>query len=408
MMKKDNINSLIIGELFSNFSNNEKGTIGVEIELPIISHKTIEMKNIQKLFKYLIKEENFIKDCEDNDKNIIRITNKENNDKISLEYSVNTLEFSLKENYNIYNIKNRLDQYIITTQKFLDKIDYKLIGTGINPNYKSINRHCLKENRYLIIEKLLTENNKNKKLFNEFCSYICSTQTHLTPSIEELPEVMNTLSCLEWVKSYLYANSYMEETRWNISRDYLWEISNFEQSNTGTNNFYYSLNDIIDDYKKRKMHLIKRDDKYYLIDSITIEEYFKKEKILGKDYNNKLEYIIPSETDIHDFRSYKNIEVTRMGTIEIRSDCTQELDNLFETVAFNVGVWQEYKNINQLIKKYGFESNYIDRRKRLNRSSSVNKKEINFIYEVIDLIYLGLKKRGYNEEKLLKKINEMR
>ena len=28
--------------------------------------------------------------------------------------------------------------------------------------------------------------------------------------------------------------------------------------------------------------------------------------------------------------------------------------------------------------------------------------------EIINLVYLGLKERGFNEEKLLKKINEMR
>lgn len=408
MMKKDNIDSLIKSELFSQFCENERGTVGVEIELPIVSSKSIEMKNIQKLFYYLISDEDFIVDCNDNEKNIIRIMNKENKDKISLEYSLNTLEFSLKEDYNIYNIKNRLDNYIIKIQKFLNKFDYKLIGNGINPNYKKINRHCLKENRYLIIEKLLTENNKNNKLLNEFCSYICSTQTHLTPRIEELPEVMNVFSCLEWVKSYLYANSYMNETNYKLSRDYLWEISNFEKSNTGTNNLYYSINDIVQDYKKRKMHLVQRNNNYYLVESLTIEEYFKKDRVRGKDYNNNVEYITPLETDIHDFRSYKNIELTRMGTIEIRSDCTQELDNLFEIVAFNVGILKKYKIIEELIKKYKFDTNYIERRKKFNKMSILNSDEMNFVNEVIDLIYLGLQEREYNEENLLKKVREMR
>lgn len=68
MMKKDNIDSLIKSELFSQFCENERGTVGVEIELPIISSKSIEMKNIQKLFYYLISNEDFIVDCNDNEK----------------------------------------------------------------------------------------------------------------------------------------------------------------------------------------------------------------------------------------------------------------------------------------------------------------------------------------------------
>ena len=85
MMKKDNVESLIKSELFSKFYESKRGTVGVEIELPIISSKSIEMKNIQKLFRHLTTKEGFIVDCNDNEENIIRIIHKENNDKISLE-----------------------------------------------------------------------------------------------------------------------------------------------------------------------------------------------------------------------------------------------------------------------------------------------------------------------------------
>ena len=237
-MKKDNIYSLIYTELFSKFSKNSNRTIGVEIELPIVSNKTIKMDYIQQLFNYLIENKKFEIENIDNDKNIISIINKDNKDKISLEYSVNTLEFSLKEDCNICNIKNRMDNYIDIIQTYFKQFEYKLVGNGINPNYKKINRHCINEDRYLIIEKLLKDNKNNNELFNEFCSYICSIQTHLSPTIEELPDVINVLSDLEWVKGYLYANSYMDELKCNLARDYLWEISNFEKCNTGINEHY--------------------------------------------------------------------------------------------------------------------------------------------------------------------------
>ena len=408
LMKKDNIYSLIYNELFSKFGKNSNRTIGVEIELPIVSNKPIKMDYIQQLFKYLIENMKFEIENTDNDKNIISIVNKDNKDKISLEYSVNTLEFSLKEDFNIYNMKNRMDNYIDIIQNYLKQFEYKLVGSGINPNYKNINRHCINEDRYLIIEKLLKDNKKNNELFNEFCSYICSIQTHLSPTIEELPDVINVLSNLEWVKGYFYANSYMDELKCNLARDHLWEISNFEKCNTGINNHYKTIDDIVNNYKTRKMHYVKRNDKYYIINSMSIEKYFQSKNVIGKDYKNNLTTITPSNNDIHDFRSYKNIEITRRGTIEVRSDCTQKLDNLFEVVAFNVGVLCKYKKISKLIKKYGFEYDYKERRKRIILNNKIDKNESNFICEIINLVYLGLKERGFNEEKLLKKINEMR
>ena len=61
-----------------------------------------------------------------------------------------------------------------------------------------------------------------------------------------------------------------------------------------------------------------------------------------------------------------------------------------------------------LLKKYKFDTNYIERRKKFNKMSILNSDEMNFVNEVIDLIYLGLQEREYNEENLLKKVREMR
>ena len=66
------------------------------------------------------------------------------------------------------------------------------------------------------------------------------------------------------------------------------------------------------------------------------------------------------------------------------------------------------QNILELIKKYKFDTNYIERRKKFNKMSILNSDEMNFVNEVIDLIYLGLQEREYNEENLLKKVREMR
>lgn len=410
MKKKDSVKNLLIKEMFSKFNITSPKTIGVEIELPIVSieEQRIEMSNMQKLFKFLIDNEGFVAEKKDNRGNIILISNKNNGDKISLEYSENTIELSLKEDYNIYNIKSRFEQYTKNIQGYINKFNYTLQGKGINPNYNTINRACLDDDRYLIIEKILTKANNNKSIFNEFCSYICSIQTHLTPSIYELVEVINVFSCLEWVKSILFSNSYMKEIKSNLSRDYLWEISNFGKLNTGTNIIYKSLEELINDYSNRNLHYIERDKKFYIIESQSLNNYFNKSKVLGTDINDNTKYFIPNEEDIKSFRSYKNVEVTKRGTIEIRSDCTQSIDDIFEVIAFNVGVFENYKKIYNLVEKYGFKDDVIERRKIKNINPEINEKEKFFINDVIKLVYEGLMNRGNKEENLLKKVNEMR
>ena len=410
MKKKDSVKELLDKEFFSKFIGNDGKTIGVEIELPIVNlkGKNIKMANIQKLFNLFINKKDFKIEKKDNENNIIAIKNKKYRDILSLEYSVNTLEFSLEEDINIYNIKNRFDKYLNDVQKFLSQFGYELLGSGINPNYRDIDKKCLNDNRYIIIEKLLLNNNNTPILFNQFCAYICSTQTHLTPNINNLVETLNTFSNIEWVKSILYSNSYVEELDSPLSRDYLWQKSSFGESNTGTNVEYKDLNDLIQNYKTRLLNYIERNNEYFIIDTVTLEDYFKHSKIRGINHKNELKLFSPNLNDIHTFRSYKNVEVTRKGTIEIRCDCTQRLDNIFEIVAFNVGVFEMREKIDKLISKYNFDNSSQNNREQKIRCMKINQKEEEFIIQLINLVCLGLKERGNGEEKLLRKINEMR
>ncbi|UKI36010.1 MAG: hypothetical protein L6V93_18640 [Clostridiales bacterium] len=42
--------------------------------------------------------------------------------------------------------------------------------------------------------------------------------------------------------------------------------------------------------------------------------------------------------DIDCYLSFKNVEITARGTLEVRSDCTQPLNSLFAPCAFNLGI----------------------------------------------------------------------
>ena len=111
----------------------------------------------------------------------------------------------------------------------------------------------------------------------------------------------------------------------------------------------------------------------------------KKKTSLIKYFNNKENIVIddldeygvkPESYDFDNFRSYKSVELTKYGTLEIRTDCTQEVNKIFSLVAFNVGIGL---SSNEILE-------YID-------NGNVLTKE-----KLIEFSIKGLKKRNKNEE----------
>ena len=245
---------------------NKSDYVGVEIEMPIVNltypHK-VDMKIIQKLFLFFLSDD-FETSSYDNENNIIAIKNTKNGDTISLEYSVNTLEFSLNKELSIYRLKDKFFNYYDKTNTFLKIYNYKLHDGGINPYYRKIDRECLNQNRYRAIERLL--NNKYNKLLSQFCAYCCSIQTHVNVSADNLVNVMNMFTRIEDKKSKIFGNSYMDEVNLKNSRSYIWGKCNFGPLNNGKNRIYKDLNDLKNDYLNRNLFYVERNGKYLLFD----------------------------------------------------------------------------------------------------------------------------------------------
>ena len=167
-----NFKERIYEKFFSKLRKSEY--VGVEIELPIINLKKpfiIEKKVIQDLFQSFL-ELNFEVNNYDNEKNIISVKNLNNGDTISLEYSYNTIELSLNKEISVYDLEKKFLKYYKYIQTWLKKHHYKLCDTGINPNYRVIEKNCLNQDRYKVIERLLLNENDNI-LYSQFCAYCC-------------------------------------------------------------------------------------------------------------------------------------------------------------------------------------------------------------------------------------------
>lgn len=345
------IKQYFIENYIEKFSKNDY--IGVEIEMPIINLNSpyiVNSKVIEGLFSTFLDNEEFKIENYDNEKNIISIKNIKTNDTVSLEYSFNTIELSLGKELLIDRLKEKFDFYYNFIKQYLEKYEYEIYCGGINPNYHYIDKTCLNQDRYKVIERLLT-NSSNSDLYNQFCSYCCSIQTHINSSKENIIGLINMLSKVENNKLDMFSNSFMIETKLKNSRKYLWEKSNFGPLNIGTNPHYNNLEEIIDDYSKRNLFFVERNNKYFLFDvKQPLNKYLDKKRVKATDECGKICYIVPSYSDLVNFRSYRNVELTKYGTLEIRSDCTQSKENIFKLIAFNVGICSNYQDILKYLK----------------------------------------------------------
>lgn len=302
--------------------------------------------------------------------------NIKNGDSISLEYSLNTLEFSMNKEPTVFDLEKKFRMYYEQCSDFLHKHHYAILGCGINPNYKYIDRHCLNQDRYLAIERLLK--NEHFELLGSFCAYCCSIQTHINVSSERLLDVMNMFTRIERQKEQMFANSYLEEVGKLDSRKVLWEKSNFGPNNIGENPLFGSIEEIVDDYLERNLFFVERDGEYLIFnEKQKLKDYFSKESIIAQNSKGENVVVYPKEEDFSNFRSYRGVEITKYGTLEIRTDCSQTIDRIFPVVAFNVGVATSAKRINEYITKNG----YIDKN--------------TLIYFAI----MGLKQRNNGEER---------
>lgn len=374
-----NIEKKITDVFFDKLEESEY--IGVEIELPLVNmndNHLVDVKIVQNLFKKL-KELDFVPNNYDNDGNIISLKNINNYDTISLEYSFNTLEISLNKECTIYALMEKFCKYYKFINNFLSKYNYKLYDSGINPFYYDIDKTCLNHNRYKTIEKLLMNKSENK-LYAEFCAYCCSIQTHINVGTKRLIDVLNLFTQIAENKERMFANSFMKETNIKNSRKYLWNNSNFGPFNIGANKIFDSIKSVKEDYLNRTLFFVERDQKYYFLkNKYSISEFYKENKVLVTDFDGIEKYITPLEKDFDNFRSYKDVELTRYGTLEIRTDCTQRLENIFKVVAFNVGINLCAKEILN----------------HLNKNLTISDDEL------LEYARKGLKIRNKNEEQIL-------
>ena len=392
-----NYKEIIHNRFIKPLMNKKTGTVGVELEFPMLNlnKEPIDKEKALSLLNYFL-ENGFETEDTDTEGAPAFITNKYG-DCISFDNSYNNIEFSMNYGNNLNEIKDRFYGYFKDAQSFLKKHKYIITGMGTNPYKKYITQNHVSYPVYNMVDEYLHKfHGEETHRYPDFPAYLSSVQTHLDINTKDLPKSATLFAKIDFLRGMLFSNSPDFDFGNTICfRDYLWSKSAFGicKTNTGAvDEKYETLNDIAESFYKRHMFNNKKDGKYNCFYPIGIKEYFE---------NN-------SPDDIEQFLSFRHIEITYRGTLEIRSDCTQPLCDAFVPPAFNLGIAHNIDKAVSRTEKLFDGRNISNSQLRKCVSEGLELKEFTkeqlteYANEMVKIAEEGLAKRGLGEDALIK------
>lgn len=393
-----NPREIIYERFITPFADKSVGNIGVELEFPLINTNggDIDTEFVASIMGF-IEGEGFSCVLYGTGGEKLFMEN-EDGDTLSFDNSYNNFEFSMMYGDNLLEIKNRFDNYYTMVQEYLARENHALAGRGTNPNYHNIGVNHTPFSTYNMVQEYLHKFSGEHN-YDDFPAFISSVQTHLDIPETLIPSAYTLFPRLDFVRGLLFGNSPDFEGRgWRIFRDYMWEKSGFGNCPNITGSIdksFENIDDVIDFFTQKGMFNRIRGGKYEIFTPIPIKDYF-----LQTDAN---------EEDIECYLSFCNVELTRRGTLEVRSDCTQKEGRFFMPPAFNLGILHNMEKakeaLDTFIKNCSIEKSNSVMRKLVaeSREEEIAPKYIldELCAKMLDIAREGLIKRNKGEEILL-------
>ncbi len=379
--------------------NKKTGNIGVELEFPLLNTKRqpIDKKIALSLLDYFLNN-GFKTEDTDTEGNPAFIVNNDG-DCISFDNSYNNIEFSMNYNENLLVIKKRFEKIFLQAQAFAEKHGYIITGMGTNPYKKYITQNHVSYPVYNMVDEYLHKfQNEKTHNYPDFPAYLSSVQTHLDITPDDLPKTATLFAKIDFLRGLMFSNSPdFEFGKTLCYRDSLWADSAFGicKTNTGAvDEEYKNLSHIAESFYKRHMFNRIRNGNYEIFEPVCIEKYFDK----------------GTEDDINQFLSFRHIEITCRGTLEIRSDCAQPLCDALIPPAFNLGIAHNIDIAIKLTDEFFGNNSYSNSYLRKCVSSGDGIAEFSeeqltsYAVDMVSAAYDGLIKRGMGEEILLENL----
>ena len=397
--------------------------VGVEFELPIVNlnREPVDFEVIHRMVEAFIAEFGFARLKFDDEGEICSAMEPLTGDDLSFDCSYNTLEFSFGREENLLLIRDRFRTYYRFISDFLRENGHGITGMGLNPYYRYNNITPVPNGRYRMLLHHLKSYEKyaDQMLFHKLPYYgliACSAQTHLDASESDLPDMINSFNRLEPLKALLFSNSPFEDPEGDYLcvRDHLWRESmhGLNPHNVdGWNIEAGSTEEIVAYIRSMSLYCTERDGKYINFPPMPLEEYFAVDRVSGEYYEGgryrKISWQ-PQLTDLEYLRSFKFVDLTFRGTIELRSSCMQPVAEAMTVPAFHLGLQERRRELRYLLRdadiyKQGF--NPVELRKLFVRRRWPAFADRDELRELLrDLVALsadGLAARGFGEEMLL-------
>lgn len=393
-----NPREIIYDRFIKPFAGKKSGNVGVELEFPLINNNggDIDIKFVASIMDFI--EEKGFSCVLYGIKGEKLFMENENGDCLSFDNSYNNFEFSMMYGDNLLDIKSRFDSYYEMVQNYLMQKDHSLADRGTNPNFKNISVNHTPFATYNMVQEYLHKF-PGKHNYNDFPAFMSSVQTHLDIGAENLPRAYTLFCKLDFVRGLLFGNSPdFEGKGWRIFRDYLWEESGFGNCPEITGSVdleFKTADDIVDFYLEKGLFNRIRNEKYEVFAPVPIKEYFLREDACKED--------------IECYLSFRNVELTARGTLEIRSDCTQKKGRFFMPPAFNLGILHNMdkaeKAMNEFFENFNITKSNSQLRKLVAecREEEIAPKIIlsELCVKMLDIACEGLISRGNGEEKLI-------
>lgn len=395
-----NPREIIYDRFINPFSGKTGVNVGVELEFPLINNDggDVDTEFVASIMNF-IEEKGF--SCVLYGVNGEKLfMENEKGDCLSFDNSYNNFEFSMMYGDNLCKIKERFDSYYTMVQEYLAEKNHSLKGVGTNPNYGKISVNHTPFSTYNMVQEYLHKF-PGTHGYNDFPAFMSSVQTHLDINEDQIPKAYTLFCKMDFVRGLLFGNSPdFEGKGWRIFRDYLWEKSGFgncPEITGSVDRSFENIDDIIDFFLEKGIFNRIRNGKYEVFEPVPIKNYF-----------TDLSYGAQKE-DIECYLSFRNVELTSRGTLEIRSDCAQKEGRFFTPPALNLGILSNIEKAEALLNEF-FENCNIKKsnstlRKLVNerREEEIAPRYIldELCANMLDIAREGLVKREKGEEKLI-------
>ncbi len=320
-------------------------------------------------------------------------------DCLSFDNSYNNFEFSLNHSDSLTDLEARFREYLGPVQEYFRAGGIELRGRGTNPNMPGLSVFHVPFATYNMVQAYLRTGGENP----DFPAFLSSVQTHLDVALTDLPAAYTLFARLDFLRAMLFANSPDWEGRgWRLFRDHLWESSAFGLCPNITGKVdgeFEDVESLADYFLQKGLFNRIRDGKYEIFPPVSIKEYFE----------NPAHGARPEDIDC--YLSFKSVELTCRGTLEVRGDCAQPFDRAFGPSAFNLGVLCARDGAKKLTDEF-FRRNGITASNTELRNIVCEGRDLELIAplpelerfrdDMTNLARDALAKRGKGEEKLLK------